>query len=641
MFDLFRRRDKFIRYGMTAMLAVVALSMVAYLVPGANVATGSDEQVIAKIGDDELSMREVQMNVQGAMRNKQFPPEMIQNYIPEYINQMIAERAMAYEAKRLGYVVTEADTANAIRSMLPNLFPGGQFNAASYEGFLRQQNLSVPEFEANVHKQLLLTRLRNLILEGMIVTGDEVEKEYRRRNEKVKVDYIVFSPDKFRSKITANDDEMKDYFNKHRNEYNTEEKRSFDLIVVDEQRVAESFNITDADLRTMYAGNQDRFRLPERVQVRHILLTTTGKSKDEIPKIEAKAADLLKQLKAGADFAELAKKNSEDPGSGAKGGDLGWVVRGQMVKNFEEAAFTQKVKELGNLVKTEYGVHIVQVMAKEPAHLKPFDEVKGELAAERRRQGVFERMQQNADQIRNALQKSVAQGEDLAAKMNAPVFHIEKAGAGDPIQEIGVSRDLFDALASVQKGGVTPVIAAPGNKLAIAVLKDIIPARPAEMSEVESKVRDGVTAEKARQMAVAKGSESAEKIKSIGDDFKRLAKEMGGEIKTTPDFGPDGAAEGIGSANYLTEAFTKPVGTIFGPITISEQVFIVRVSGKTEADMSKMPAARDAIVTALKSKKSRERQELFEDGLVAQLIKEGKIKKNEAAIKRLAANYRG
>ncbi len=640
MFDLFRSRDKVVRYVLTGLLALVALSMVSYLVPGSGAPSGPEEQIIAKIGDEVLTMREVQMNVQAAMRNKQFPIEMIQNYIPEYINQMIAERAMAYEAQRMGFSATEADTADAIRSMLPNLFPGGQFNEASYSAFLQQQNLSVPEFEANVHKQLLLTRLRNLILEGMIVTQDEVEKEYRRRNEKVKVDYIAFSPDKFRAKVTVGDAEIKDYFDKHRGEYNTEDKRSFDLVVVDEQRVAESFAVTDADLRTMYAANQDRFRTPERVQVRHILLTTTGKSKDEIAKIEAKAADLLKQLKAGANFPELAKKNSEDPGSKEKGGELGWVVRGQMVKNFEEASFTQKVGDLG-MVKTEYGVHVVQVTAKESAHLKPFDEVKNELATERRRQGVFDRMQQNADQIRNAMQKSPAQGEDLARKLNASVYQVEKAGANDPLQEIGVSRDIFDSLASVQKGGVTPVVAAPGNKLAFALLREVIPSRPAELNEVESKVRDRVAADKARQMAVDKGREAAEKIKSVGDDFKRLAKELGAEVKTTPDFGPDGAAEGIGPANYLADAFSKPVGAILGPITISEQVFVVRVAGKTEADLSKLPAERETIVTALKSKKSRERQELFEDGLVAQLIKDGKIKKNADAIKRLVANYRG
>jgi peptidyl-prolyl cis-trans isomerase D len=641
MFDLFRSRDKMVRYVLTGLLALVALSMVTYLVPGAGSPTGPDEQIIAKIGDESLTLREVQMNVQAAMRNKQFPIEMIQNYIPEYINQMIAERAMAYQAQHMGFDSNDADTAAAIKSMLPNLFPGGQFNAATYEAFLRQQNLTVPEFEANVHKQLLLTRLRNIILEGMIVTNDEVEKEYRRRNEKVKVDYIVFSPDKMRAKVTVSDAELKDYFTKHRPEYMTEEKRSFDLYVVDEQRVAESFAVTENDLRTMYAANQDRFRLPERVQVRHILLTTTGKSADEVKKIEAKANDLLKQLKAGGNFAELAKKNSEDPGSGAKGGELGWVVRGQMVKNFEDASFTQKVNELTAPVKTEYGFHIVQVTAKEAAHLKPFEEVKAELTTERKKQGVFDRMQQNADQIRIALLKSPAEGEELARKLNVPFYHVEKAGPNDPIQEIGVSKDLFDSLASVNKGGVTPTIAVPGNKIAIAVLRDVTPVRQAELNEVEGRVKDRLIADKARQLALDKGREASEKMKSAGDDFKKLAKELGAEIKSTPDFGPDGAAEGIGSANYLAEAFTKPVGTIIGPLTISEQVFVVRVAGKTPADMSKLPAERENLVTQLKGKKSRERQELFEDGLVTALIKSGKIKKNEDAIKRLVANFRG
>ncbi len=641
MFDLFRSRDKMVRYVLTGLLAIVALSMVSYLVPGSGTPSGGNDDVIAKIGDEVLTMREVQMNVQAAMRSKQFPIEMIQNYIPEYINQMISERAMAYQAQHMGFEANDADTASAIKSMLPNLFPGGQFNAATYEAFLRQQNLTVPEFEANVHKQLLLTRLRNIILEGMIVTNDEIEKEYRRRNEKVKVDYIAFSPDKMRSKVTISDAELKDYFAKHRPEYTTEEKRSFDLYVVSEQKVAESFTVTEADLRTMYAANQDRYRLPERVQVRHILLTTTGKSADDVKKIEAKANDLLKQLKAGGNFGELAKKNSEDPGSGSKGGELGWVVRGQMVKNFEEASFTQKVNELTTPVKTEYGYHIVQVTAKEPAHLKPFEEVKAELVTERQKQGVFDRMQQIADQVHNTLQKSPAQGEELVRKLNVSLYHVDKAGSNDPIQEVGVSKDLFDSLASVQKGGVTPTIAVPGNKIAIAILREIIPVRPAELNEVEGRVRDRLSADKARQMAADKGREAGEKLKTAGGDFKKLAKDLGAEIKTTPDFGPDGAAEGIGSSSYLADAFTKPVDTILGPLTISEQVFVVRVAAKTEADMSQLPAKREELVTQLKSKKSRERQELFEDGLVTELIKQGKIKKNDAAIKRLVANYRG
>ena len=125
-----------------------------------------------------------------------------------------------------------------------------------------------------------------------------------------------------------------------------------------------------------YNSHKDQYRTPERVHARHILLSTTNKPKDEIPKIQAKAEDLLKQIRGGADFAQLAQKNSEDPGSAAKGGDLGWVVRGQMVKNFEDTVFALKPKEVSNVMTTEYGFHIIQVLEKEPARLRPLDEVK-------------------------------------------------------------------------------------------------------------------------------------------------------------------------------------------------------------------------------------------------------------------------
>lgn len=641
MFDLFRSRDKSVRIVLTILLGFVALSMVAYLIPGGpgGPGMGGNDTIIAEIGDEQLSMLEVQRTLQGALRGKQFPPEMLQNYVPTLVDQMIAERAVAYQAGRMGFTVTEEELGNALRSMLGNILQGG-FDKERYAAFLAQQNMTVADFEGNVRKQMLLTKLRNIVLEGVVVTPDEIEGEYRRRNEKVKLDYIAFSTDSLKKQVKLSPEDIEKFFNANRAAFRMPEKRSFEVLVANEEKIGASINLSDDELRKLYASSLDRYRTGERVMARHILLMTQNKSADDTKKLEAKAADLLKQVKAGGDFAEVAKKNSDDPGSAPKGGDLGWVTKGQMVPNFEATAFSLKKGEISNVIKTEYGFHIVQVTDREDARVKPFDEVKAELATESKKQLVFDRMQSSIEQARAALVKSPTSGAQIAQQFNLNHYVVPNAGSGDPVQEIGINAEFAGSMFGLQQGGVTPVITAPGNKVAIGVLTGITPSRGAELAEVADQIREQVTEVKAREMLTAKSAEVARSMSEAGVDLAKLAKSLGGELKTTAEFGRDGAVEGIGDAAYFADAFVKPVGTIIGPVTMPAQVVVARVAAKIEVDLSKLAAEREGMVSALKGRKSQERKDLFEDGLVHRLVEQGKIKINTDAIKKLQNSYR-
>ncbi len=641
MFDLFRSRDKSVRIVLTILLGFVALSMVAYLIPGGpgGPGMGGNDTIIAEIGDEQLSMLEVQRTLQGALRGKQFPPEMLQNYVPTLVDQMIAERAVAYQAGRMGFTVTEEELGNALRSMLGNILQGG-FDKERYAAFLAQQNMTVADFEGNVRKQMLLTKLRNIVLEGVVVTPDEIEGEYRRRNEKVKLDYIAFSTDSLKKQVKLSPEDIEKFFNANRAAFRMPEKRSFEVLVANEEKIGASINLSDDELRKLYASSLDRYRTGERVMARHILLMTQNKSADDTKKLEAKAADLLKQVKAGGDFAEVAKKNSDDPGSAPKGGDLGWVTKGQMVPNFEATAFSLKKGEISNVIKTEYGFHIVQVTDREDARVKPFDEVKAELATESKKQLVFDRMQSSIEQARAALVKSPTSGAQIAQQFNLNHYVVPNAGSGDPVQEIGINAEFAGSMFGLQQGGVTPVITAPGNKVAIGVLTGITPSRGAELAEVADQIREQVTEVKAREMLTAKSAEVARSMSEAGVDLAKLAKSLGGELKTTAEFGREGAVEGIGDAAYFADAFVKPVGTIIGPVTMPAQVVVARVAAKIEVDLSKLAAEREGMVSALKGRKSQERKDLFEDGLVHRLVEQGKIKINTDAIKKLQNSYR-
>lgn len=642
MFNLFRTRDKAIRYLLGALLGLVALSMVITLIPGFGSQTGRDsDQVVATIGGDALTTREVQAAIQNALKGRQVPPDMMQFYAPQIVDQLISERAIAWQAQRMGFRISEEETANAIRSMLAQYFPG-DIKQEDYQRFLAQQGMTVEQFERNVERNLLLLRLQNIALEGAVVTPDEVEREYRRKNEKVKVEYVKYTPPaNLSSQVVVSPQEIQAYYNTQKASFTTPERRSFNLLIADEAKIGAAFQMSDEQLRAAYNASLDRYRTPERVHVRHILIKTTDKPPAEVAKAEAKANDLLKQIKAGADFAELAKKNSEDPGSAVKGGDLDWVTRGQTVPNFEKAAFSLQPKQTSDVIKTEYGFHILQVLEKEQARVKPFEEVRAQLATEQNREAVYNRMQQAVDQARAELTKNPKNAEQIAAKYNLNFYHVQRVAPGDPIPDIGTSPELTGTLPTLRPNEVSQVMQLAPTKLGIIEVTEIQAPRPAELAEVQNEISSRLTAQKVQQLTEEKLKQASEAMKNSGGDLKAIAKQLGSEVKTTDFFTVEGAAEGIGPATALADAFAKPVGSVIGPVSLGGQVVLAKVAEKQPADMAQLSATRDSLVLTLKRKKAAERKELFEDGLISQLIREGKVKKYPDVINRVVQGYRG
>src|SRR5882762_947051 len=642
MFDLFRSRDKAVRYFLTALLSLVALSMVTYLVPTGSSGATANDNVVAEIGPNKVLVREVQMAVRAATKNREMPPAMMAHYVPQMIDQMITEKAMIYQAHRLGFQVTEADTAKAIRDQMPAMFPNGAFvGKEAYAAALAQQDMTIPEFEEYMSNQILLNRLRSVILESTVVSRADIEREFRRKNEKAAISYVKVDPAKIQAEVKVTPEEMRDYFEKSKGGFRIAEKRGMKLVVLDPAKLTESVALTDEQLRRAYEQNKDRYRTPERVKARHILLMTSGKSPQEESKLKVQAEDLLKQVKSGANFADLAKKHSEDPGSKEKGGDLDWVVKGQTVPEFEKALFDLKPNEISAVVKTTYGFHIIQALEKQDAHLKTLDEVRSELTTELKKQMGNNQVQTALDNAVAALKKTPQEVEQVAAQYHLSVVKVEKAGAGDPVPEIGVNRDFEEAVSTLKKGEVSQPVAAPGNRMIVAVITDVFPAHPASFEEAESQIRPSLVQEKTNRLVTQKGDELAAKVKAMNGDLKKAAQAMGLTVVDAPEFTRNGAIEGLGSPDAIPEIFTKPVGTLFGPTMVSSYRVVGKVTARIEPNLAELPAQTDAIREDIKRTKARERNALFEDGLRQELMKEGKIKIHTEVMKRLTANYRG
>lgn len=637
MFDLFRSRDKAVRILLGGLLGIVALSMLLYLIPGAGMPTSNrDDQVVAEVGGEPVTIREIDRIVRDKTRGQQLPPDMVKFIIPQLIDQTVSERAVAYQAQRMGYKVSDATLANAIRS-----FPGfADITPAQYSAAVQQMGFaSVPEFENDIRTQLYLTDLQTVSNEGVLVTPAEVKLEFDRRNEKIKLQYIAFDAAKLRSQVKVTPAELQAYFKTVSAQFPVPETRTLELVIADPQKIAATIQVSDAQMLQYYNSHRDQFRTPERVKARHILLSTVNKPPDEIAKIKAKAEGLLKQIKGGADFAALAKQYSDDPGSRENGGDLGWVVRGQMVKNFEAATFSLKPKQISDLVTTEYGFHIIQVLEKENAHVQSFEEAKASIADGLRKETLNDRLQDVADQARAELAKTPKEAQQVADKLGLLYAKAENHKNGDALPIIGADKQAEDGLTGVKPGDVSPVIQA-GTRLLVAVVDSYTRSRPAQLADVESQVRDRFEQYRAGQLVAEKAQKAAELLRSNGGDLQAVAKANGLEVNTSDFFTRAGAIEGVGSASYFSDAFTKPVGWIIGPIATGMKTVVGKVADKQSADRSKLDAERESIVNELKQKKGDERIQLFHDSILSELVREGKVKIHHDVVNRILARYR-
>ena len=642
MFDLFRSRDKSVKILLGVMLLLVAASMLIYLIPGGFGNTGlTGDSVVASVGGDKVTDLDVQRQIAMLTRGQtNLPKGILAMYIPNIINQLIEQKAMAYKAKQMGLTISDQELGDTIQSEFAAQM-GGKFDMQMYQAFLSQQGLTPAAFEAQQRDSMLAARLENLEKQSLVISDADARAEYQRKSLKVGLQYIGFDKAQFLAKVNADPAAMKAYFDKNRQQFRIPEKRSFDLIEGSTADYMQSAQVPEAQLQKDYQDGIDSFRTPERVRVRHILIKTQGKPKEEAPALRAKAEGILKQLKGGADFAELAKKNSEDPGSAEKGGELGWVTHGQMVPNFEKASFALKPGEMSGIVDTEYGYHIVQAEEKQEAHTQTFDEARPQLLLEAKKQVAADTLRKNIDAAHNEVVRTPTQAAAIAAKFGLKYVKQENVANGSPLPDLPNATELSTAITTAVKGAVTDFYSFDNAaKSAFAIVTNIAPARNAEYSEVESDVRQRYASSEAERLTQEAAKQAAESARK-GESLEALAKQYGTTVKTAAPFSVDGAAEGIGSGVQLAAAFKANVGDTIGPVNTGTGEFVCKVSEKIAADMGQYAAGKAAIVQGLEQDRLRVQQPLFRDSVLNDLKRHGKVQMNDAAISHIVEHYQG
>jgi peptidyl-prolyl cis-trans isomerase D len=640
MFNLFRSRERTVRILLGALLGLVSLSMLVYLIPGGTgTGTATGQNIVAAIGDDKITAQDVQRAIQRITRGQtNLPKGVVAMYLPSIVNQLVQAKAMAYKAREIGLRVSDQDLGDAIQTEF-SAATGGKFDLNVYQMVLEQQGMTVADYEKERREAMLGSRLETLELGALVVSDQEAKAEYQRKNLKVGLRYLDFDAKDFASKVNESPAALKAYFDKNRALFRTPEKRDFYLIVGSTADFVQSAKVSDDQLRKEYQENLDSYRLPDRVKVRHILIKTQGKPKEEAAKLRAKAEDILKQLQHGGDFAELAKKNSEDPGSAAKGGELGWIVRGQTVPNFEKTAFSLKPGELSGLVETEYGYHIIQVEDKQAGHLQTFDEVRPQLLADAQKDLAATDLRKAISDARAEIARNPGQAEAIAKKYHLKFFKLDNFTNNDALPDVSKQPEVMNAIFSAQKGGVTDVVNLDAQgKAAFAVVRNVVPAHNAEYAEVEKDVAQRYTNTESFRLAEEAAKKAAERARK-GESLESIAKDYGLTVKTAAPFTIDGAAEGIGAASLVASAFKSNVGDVVGPVAAQSGQFVCKVSEKIPADMSQFEKNKDSVVQSLENQKQTLQQPLFRESVVADLTRRGKIKVNQEMITKMVASY--
>jgi peptidyl-prolyl cis-trans isomerase D len=291
-------------------------------------------------------------------------------------------------------------------------------------------------------------------------------------------------------------------------------------------------------------------------------------------------------------------------------------------------------------VKSAYGYHIIQVLAHEDARVKPFSEVKDEIAKQWKDMRVSAMIQKVSDQAQTALAKDPDHPDKVAAELGMEVVHADNVAPGQIIPGVGASPDVDQAIAALKKGEVSQAVSPSANKVVVAEVTGINPAHPATFDEVKGQVHDSMVNFRLTRKVqdVTKGL--SDTAKANGGDLAKAAKALGLDVKTSTLFKRGATVDGLGSANYFDDAFNNPAGTVLNPVPMGDGTVVAKVVGRIDADMSQLPAQRAQIVDSLKGDKARERNTVFEAGLLAELEKQGVVKLHPEVVERIVSSFR-
>ena len=625
-------------------IAAASVSMVVYLIPGLSGQGGAAANSYAVIyphwysrwlsSGETVSQEQVDKIAREQLQQQRYPdnPVILGLFEDRVGKQLIQQQILLAEAQRLGIHATTDDVIQYLHTGSAGqvLFPNGQFiGQDNYARLVSERfNLSVPEFEDDVKRDIMVRRLQALITAGITVGDQEVRDEYRKNNIKIKFDYAVISSDDLRKQINPSDSELEAFFKKNASRYATavpEERKITYFAFTPDQLPGGVPQATPQEIQQYFTAHQGEYSVPEQAKSRHILVKVAqGADAKTDSAAKAKADDILKQIKGGANFADLAKKYSDDPGSKDQGGELGFAQRGRMVPEFDKAIFSQKIGDTA-IVKSQFGYHIIQVEERQTAHAESLSEVLPTIQATLVRQKVAAAeaayaQSLTSEAIKNGLEKAAA------------AHHLEVV-ATPPLGSQGVISALPDATQLIAKAfqskqGDPPQQATTGEGYAIFQVTGVAAAHAPTFADWKSHVLDDYRGEQLQSLLSQKTLELATKAKA-SNDLAKAAKEVGATLKTSELVGASGQVPDLGQVQQVApQLFDMKVGDISGPINAQRTGVVAKLLDKQEPTPDEISKNFDQTRDQILEQRRSESFNVFLGGVMNEYKKDKRIRVN-------------
>lgn len=618
MLDLIRKKQK------TVIIKVVFWAIIAtfvgtiFLVWGkGEYSDGQDQSYAVKVNDTTISMEDFQLaygNLYRMYQNvyrEQFTPEMEKQLRlrQQALDSLIEQNLLLQEADALNLDVSSKELIDSI-AKIQAFQQNGAFDKETYLQVLRGQRLTADQFEALQRRDLLVSKVRDHIRQGVTVSDEEIAQEFRERNEKVSLAVARFTPAAFEKEVRVEADALQNYYKEHAEQFRRPETIDLDYVVFESASFLNKVTMSDEELEQFYRRHLDRYEIPETVRASHILLRVDAKS-DPAGKsaVKAQAEKILAEAKAGKDFAALAKRHSQDPGSASRGGDLGTFGRGAMIPEFENAAFALKAGEISGIVETSFGFHIIKATEHHEATIKSLADVKTQVSAELRQEKAQRLAMEAAQDAYNINRKSG--GLEAAAKSAG--LTIEKSGffaREEPAGSLGSVADIQQSAFTLATGELGRP-ARVANGVVLFAVRERKESHIPPLAEVKSAVEAAYRSEQGKVLAQRAATTLIANTKS-GADFTATARKLGATTAETGAFARNRGhfVPQVGTSEALqTAAFTLTAAApiLNEPLEVSGDWVVAKLLDRQAADQTKLDTAtREELRTTVLNRKQDE-----------------------------------
>jgi peptidyl-prolyl cis-trans isomerase D len=649
MIRFLQRDNRFTKALFVVIIGAASVSMCIYLIPGLTgmgAPTGDTFAVIYPHWYNRLLSSGVTISQQ---KVTQMARQQVQQRNPQYADnamivsiferqagqQLVQQEILLSEAEKLGIHANENDVVQYLHSGPTGqvLFPDGKFiGQEQYAALISNRlNTSVTEFEEEIRRDIAIKRLQALITAGVTVGDQEVREAYRKQNVKIKFDYAVISVDDVRKQINPTDADLEGFFKKNVARYASavpEERKITYFAFTANELPGGVRQPSQQEIQQYFSAHQSEYSVPEQARSRHILIKLdAGADAKADAAAKAKAENLLKQIQVGANFADLAKKNSDDPGSKDKGGELGFAQRGTMVPEFDNAIFTQKIGDT-KIVKSQFGYHVVQVEERQTAHAQDISEVLPTIQATLIRQRAAEAEENYAHLLASEAMKSGLEKTAAAHKLQlvtTPLMNRQTIIGTLPDSRQMVSK-AFDS-----KQTDPPQFSSTGEGYAIFQVTGIAPAHAPNFEDWKSHVADDYRNDETPRLLSQKTAELAAKAKSL-NDLAKAAKEMGASVKTSDLVLQSGQVPDFGQVGQVApQLFDMAPGAISGPINAQRTGVVAKIVDKQEPTPDEIAKNFDMTRDQMLEQRRSEAFNVFLSNIMADYKNHNRIRMNAKA----------